>query len=164
MNPEVRAELQKIYDKIPKIDCQGLCTRYCSVIGGTKAEFHNMEQAGGEKPRCTNNLVCNFLKNNKCSIYRERPYVCRLYGSSPDILCKFGCVPDRVLTKEESYKIALEIHNLLDENNFLRIVWNASNDQVIADMAINAGTDFITMRDEVEKMHRELGIEEYEQY
>lgn len=49
---------------------------------------------------------CNYLKNNSCSIYRRRPFICRNYPmaryfSKPNILP--GCGYNIILNKKKDY-------------------------------------------------------------
>ncbi len=35
-------------------------------------------------------MICPFLKNDRCIIYKARPIVCRLQGNIPDLPCIFN--------------------------------------------------------------------------
>jgi Fe-S-cluster containining protein len=37
----------------------------------------------------TNNALCIFLLNNRCSIYSDRPTVCKVYGIEPRLPCPY---------------------------------------------------------------------------
>ena len=45
--------------------------------------------------------VCSHLKDGKCSVYENRPFVCRIYGTSVLFKCE-DCVPERFLGEEET--------------------------------------------------------------
>lgn len=54
----------------------------------------------------TEDLKCIFLnKENKCSIYEDRPEVCRLYGTRPNLQCPYVHMDGRLRTKRESRMI-----------------------------------------------------------
>jgi Fe-S-cluster containining protein len=53
--------------------------------------------------------TCPYLnqesKEGGCTIYPVRPLICRLYGTSPDHLCKMGVRPLRLLQEDEEADI-----------------------------------------------------------
>jgi len=50
------------------------------------------------------NGICNHLKDGRCSIYDNRPFICRIYGTSEILKCD-DCIPERFLTKEETTEL-----------------------------------------------------------
>lgn len=44
---------------------------------------------------------CGHLRGGICTVYENRPFVCRLYGASELLICE-DCTPDRYLTAEET--------------------------------------------------------------
>lgn len=57
---------------------------------------------------------CNHLVNGKCSIYKQRPFVCRIYGSSETLSCE-DCKAERYLSKEETEKLMHEYVSIKKE-------------------------------------------------
>lgn len=88
--------IKKVYRDIPSIRCKGLCHHQCTVIGYTEVERRMMTAAGGKAPSFdTDRMRCNYLtEDNRCSIYNARPFVCRIYGVSKDLVCPHGCKPN----------------------------------------------------------------------
>lgn len=41
----------------------------------------------------------------KCTVYTVRPFICRLWGTTPTLRCPEGCEPERWLTREEARDI-----------------------------------------------------------
>ena len=37
--------------------------------------------------------TCAYVSDQGCTIYPVRPFTCRLYGASPNYLCKIGARP-----------------------------------------------------------------------
>jgi Fe-S-cluster containining protein len=113
-------KLDKIYGKIPEIDCKGLCHHSCTLIPVAKAESQRARDRLGCSPykptadeiqRAIDNKsvpTCRALKDMKCSIYTIRPAICRLYGVAEGLECQFGCKPKATLTKEEAYNLIRE--------------------------------------------------------
>ena len=87
-------ELQAIYDRLPVVVCQGKCQDACGPIACSDGERRRMERRAG-KPLVFHpeTLSCGYLVDGRCSVYRERPFVCRIYGASTKLACPFGCRP-----------------------------------------------------------------------
>lgn len=95
--------LDEIYERIPKIACQGKCFQYCGPIAMGQMEADRMEAATGERPRFkVYDGTCGYLRAQRCSAYEHRPLICRLWGVVEDLRCPFGCSADRILSKEEA--------------------------------------------------------------
>lgn len=110
-------KLDKIYRKLPKLHCKGLCEKSCSFIKVGELERKRITQVKGSDPFISNEKFietlintppdewkCSLLVNGKCSIYPIRPLICRLFGMVKKMACPFGCVPERWLTDEEAKK------------------------------------------------------------
>lgn len=102
MKVDRRAEaMEKLYAELPSIDCQELCGDCCSFIGMTRMEQGRITQIGGPVINIWD-IPCPALSfTGRCTVYARRPLICRLYGVVEDLLCPYGCTPERVLTREE---------------------------------------------------------------
>lgn len=101
-------KLQKIYDELPDIDCKGHCHTSCGPIAYGPSEERNIEDEHGQKglPSPEFELTCNQLDSDKrCSIYNERPLLCRLYGLTKKLRCDYGCKPDEWLSERKARKL-----------------------------------------------------------
>lgn len=111
-------KLDKIYKKLPKLNCKGLCTESCSLIKVGELERNRITRLTGNDPFIKDRDILQFVKNNppskwtcsllkagKCTIYHVRPLICRLFGLVEKMRCPFGCVPDRWLTDKEAKKM-----------------------------------------------------------
>lgn len=114
-------KLDKIYKKLPKLNCKGLCTQSCSLIKIGKLERARIEKVVGYDAFIKDenfletvmsmkqeDWACSLLKEGKCSIYRIRPLICRLFGLVKKMACPFGCVPSRWLSDEEGRKFLIK--------------------------------------------------------
>ena len=110
------AALAKLYESLPRVECRGLCHDSCGPIGMTTIEQAQMEDAHGgplpphmPAPDAIQAIRCPLLTADKrCSIYRARPLICRLWGVVDDDLmrCPHGCRPvPRYLTNHETQAI-----------------------------------------------------------
>lgn len=112
--------LSAIYDKLPTMECKGLCDNYCGPVGVSPRELTAMRRAskkrlrtvtlesGGVMLKPVKRLRCQCLRKGRCSIYKDRPLLCRIFGMAEGLLCPHGCQPSRVLSH-------VEVSALLDQ-------------------------------------------------
>jgi uncharacterized protein len=116
-------KLEKLYSKIPGIECKGLCHESCTIVPAAKIEIQRAKtKMGGKNPfnplsaitvlKDQKIPICSALKDKRCSIYNARPAICRLYGVAEGLECPFGCVSKGKITKKESYDLIREIEAL----------------------------------------------------
>jgi Fe-S-cluster containining protein len=55
---------------------------------------------------------CPLLRHNRCTIYEQRPFICRIYGVAEGIRCPHGCEPERVLSQAEAATLLNEMEEL----------------------------------------------------
>ena len=91
MNPA----LAKIYAKLPRLMCKGLCTDTCKVARVIPAEGEYLMEKYGRIPLPTSNMYnCSELtEDRRCGIYEDRPLICRLWGMTRSMRCPHGCIP-----------------------------------------------------------------------
>ncbi len=132
------AELQKIYDSLPKIQCKGLCWEYCGPVNATQTERMNistlqtrknlpyvklrpnLEQIYEIAMHVTNQKsadeigMCPYLIEHRCQVYEARPIICRLFGLTQGerVDCTFGCKPERYLTSQEINAIIKAVEDI----------------------------------------------------
>jgi Fe-S-cluster containining protein len=94
---ETKKRLNKIYDQIPEMDCNG-CGGCCGPIKWFASEDfvikdymkqNNIEYIKwGIRDFIKNNFKCPYLtKDKKCKIYPVRPIICRLQGHTEKLPC-----------------------------------------------------------------------------
>lgn len=119
------ASLQSLLNKIPNSNCEGKCQESCGPIIVSRIENRSIEKYCKENktkfkafPTKLNPLellkhiqdpssctLCHYLKNNKCSIYKVRPAICRMWGTVKEMPCEWGCKPDKIMSTQESFEI-----------------------------------------------------------
>lgn len=98
----VAAEFAKIYDEIPQIDCKGLCGDVCGPIDMHPWERRQIRRAGVKLPphrqqreeqRANGgHYTCPALSaEERCTVYDDRPTICRLWGVMDALRCPYGC-------------------------------------------------------------------------
>ena len=104
--------LNEAYAQLPSIECKGLCHESCSFIPLRQIEEDNIAKATGSHPITDTSIKpitmlknvnesCPYLQLQRCTIYEQRPLICRVFGVSEDLLCRHGCKPTRVMSREE---------------------------------------------------------------
>jgi Fe-S-cluster containining protein len=113
MNDRTR-RLLDIYASLPTIDCQGKCYDSCGPTGMGGIEAARVVAARGGRPIGhvqPAGVICPLLtKDNRCSVYKVRPLLCRLWGIVENLPCVYGCKPEpRYLTTVEGYELMREV-------------------------------------------------------
>lgn len=106
-NPRrIEAKLQALYDQVPATECSGACHGACCFVPVSNHEKARMEQLTGKKfetvdahevdpvqrfgpdNRPLARYRCSMLtEDGRCSVYEDRPMVCRLFGAAEGIEC-----------------------------------------------------------------------------
>ena len=126
----IHEQIRKIYDQIPDVHCKGLCHKECTIIPMSRAERVDILATGSQMPRDIDKTnvcsalagtlehipVCSALTADKrCSIYENRPMVCRLYGTDKRIQCPHGCKPNVWLPRDR-VNMLLDKMDAIDPN------------------------------------------------
>jgi len=117
-------DIEDLYELIPEFICSESCYECCKNFGvpsRTKLEDERLKkflEDNGMQPGEACGQTCPYLDETLpeggCSIYPVRPLICRLYGTSPNYLCKMGIRPVRPLGEDEEE----EIFHLYQKNFF----------------------------------------------
>lgn len=90
--------LQALYAQVPDIPaCRGLCSDSCGPIALTTAihEVERIERVSSRELSCGAGASCSMLTaDRRCSVYEDRPMICRLWGAVENMKCPYGCVPE----------------------------------------------------------------------
>ena len=117
-------DIEDIYELIPDLMCAKGCYACCKNFGvpsRTEVEDKRIKEflqqhsrPLGEAQGKTCPYLDEDLSEGGCSIYPVRPLICRLYGTSPNYLCKMGVTPVRLLQEDEEE----DIFHLYQKNFF----------------------------------------------
>lgn len=92
--------LERIYRAVPAVDCRGLCADACGPIEMSTAERARIADRGVRIPPAGEALTaiaegadasCPALADDRCTVYEDRPLVCRLWGAVQSMPCPHGC-------------------------------------------------------------------------
>lgn len=89
--------LDAIYAQLPAMHCRGKCQDSCGSIGVTASEQERIEERHGILlPRAAAfDDHCPALGQfGTCSVYADRPFVCRIWGLVESMACPWGCMPE----------------------------------------------------------------------
>jgi len=127
MNEQQKKQLKEIYAKIPKINCKGLCTDFCGAIGMEVGEAEAMTVQAGFEPTISDDLVCGYLKEGRCSVYENRPAICRLFGVAEKLTCPHGCEFEKIISIETVFMILQLVRNVAGDGE--HVAFNCSPEQ-----------------------------------
>jgi len=109
-----RLALHDVYERVPSLACRGLCVESCGPIAMSNAEDARLRELGVTIPSMVataaamangEEYFCPALVDGRCSVYEDRPTICRLWGATESMPCPHGCRPDVPLTQEESHEL-----------------------------------------------------------
>lgn len=112
--------IEAIYARIPDVECKGLCQSACGPIGMTRKEFETIKEKVGDRVEgipsgrqmfiVGKDLTCPLLNpDGKCSVYAQRPAICRLYGAIELMRCPHGCKPKKFLRDSQGRQILKDV-------------------------------------------------------
>lgn len=86
--------LKQLFKAVPDVECKGLCAKVCGPIAMSAAEEALILAKHGVVPEVSPvDHACSALRDGRCSIYEDRPLVCRVYGAVRELRCPYGCAP-----------------------------------------------------------------------
>lgn len=78
-------------ERIPAFTCKPGCHDCCGPVAASSWE---VEQMGPPPPKKrAQELECAFLGPDGCTVYAERPLLCRVFGTVPRLPCPHGQRP-----------------------------------------------------------------------
>lgn len=94
-NPEIIARLR---EKIPSFECVPGCHDCCGPVTTSSEEMSRLpRKTEAEQEAALNEFNCVHLGPKGCTVYSERPLICRLFGTTPKMACPHGRRPDQMI-------------------------------------------------------------------
>lgn len=95
-NPRAQdRQLDELYARLPKLECQGHCHDSCGPIDMSVRERARIVERARKPITCGPGAGCSMLTaDRRCSVYDIRPMICRLWGLVEGLRCPYGCRPD----------------------------------------------------------------------
>ncbi|MET7334272.1 YkgJ family cysteine cluster protein [Nonomuraea sp. NPDC005650] len=100
---DIDARLAELYAQVPQPSCKGLCADSCGPIDMHPRERQRIRARGVTIPHHDDavdqldrdgDYVCPALKDNRCTVYEDRPFICRAWGAVEAMACEHGCRPE----------------------------------------------------------------------
>lgn len=91
--------LDALYASLPSMQCLGRCQDACGSVAMSRVEQQRIADRHGQALP----LAAAFGKGHcpalgevwgTCTVYPDRPMVCRLWGLVESMQCPWGCVPE----------------------------------------------------------------------
>lgn len=107
--------IEQLYKKIPGFRCKEGCTDCCGPVPFSKSEWDKVTDK--RKPSILHPLTCPYSFHGKCDIYEQRPFMCRIFGTSidPKLRCPHGCGPEKLFTKKQATRLTVRYIELKEE-------------------------------------------------
>lgn len=109
------AKLAQLYAQIPAIGCKGLCHDTCvEQIDMSDTERGQLARKGVTIPPVPPGALhglagptgCPALTaDHRCSVYEDRPLICRIWGVAESLPCPHGCHAERIMPDDEAFTL-----------------------------------------------------------
>jgi len=102
--------LDELYKQIPSMKCKEGCTDCCGQVPFSDEEWSRIKDK-----RESDSMKCVYSLNGGCSIYENRPFVCRIFGTTkdiPELECPHSCKPIFPLPAERGEGLTLQYFGL----------------------------------------------------
>lgn len=114
-----RRKLAALYAQIPTFECVPGCHDCCGPVTATREELKaapklmSLEQLS-EHLTLESCLDCPYVTPSGCGIYDDRPFLCRIFGTVPEMKCPHGRGPDRMLSTDKGYELRAKYRSLFE--------------------------------------------------
>lgn len=89
----MKQSLAVLMRQLPPMRCDAGCTDCGGPALATEKEIRALRDYIDEqdiRPVRHAGLLCPFFQGGRCAVYPVRPWVCRRFGHSPDLVCSHG--------------------------------------------------------------------------
>lgn len=109
MTPNHR-KVEELRQRIPSFTCIVGCHDCCGPVTASSEEVARMPiKTEAQHNAALSEFNCPYLGKHGCEVYADRPLICRLFGTTPRLLCPNGQRPVYMIdTRTEQ-----EIHEFL---------------------------------------------------
>jgi len=107
-----KSSLKKLYSKIPSFECIEGCTDCCGPVPLTKLEAKRLNVDSNLTPTKLGSCDCVYASEKGCTVYENRPYMCRLFGATEDLKCPHGKKPTKLLSSDSTNRLTNDYRKL----------------------------------------------------
>jgi len=102
--------IDELRKRIPRFTCIVGCHDCCGPVTASSEEVARLPvKSDVEHVAALADWNCPHLGAHGCTVYSERPLICRLFGTTPRLLCPNGQRPVYMIDSESEH----EIHHFL---------------------------------------------------
>jgi len=88
-------------ERIPSFECVPGCHDCCGPVTTSSEEMSRLPLINdAEHEAALDDFRCVHLSSDGCSVYAERPLICRLFGTTPHMPCPKGRRPESMIDPE----------------------------------------------------------------
>lgn len=110
-------KLEELRARIPSFRCIVGCHDCCGPVTASSEEMARLPvKTEAEHEAALAELSCPHLGEHGCEVYSERPLICRLFGTTPSLLCPNGMRPVYMIdrrTEEEIHQFLASTRQVL---------------------------------------------------
>ncbi|WP_157315054.1 YkgJ family cysteine cluster protein [Chitinibacter sp. GC72] len=114
---EQRDQIRALRASIPAFDCIPGCHDCCGPVLASSEEVSRLpRKTAAQREQALADYNCVHLGENGCTVYSERPLICRLFGTTPRLPCPHGRAPAVMVAPQIDRQIArflIEIRQVL---------------------------------------------------
>ncbi|MDX2321238.1 MAG: YkgJ family cysteine cluster protein [Moritella sp.] len=97
-------------ERIPTFECVEGCHDCCGPVTTSAEEMSRLPyKTDAEHDAALNEWNCVHLGPKGCKVYEERPLICRLFGTTPNMACPNSCRPKEMINP----KVESQIHHYI---------------------------------------------------
>ena len=116
MTPNNR-KIDELRQRVPTFTCIVGCHDCCGPVTASSEEMARLPaRTEAEHTDALAKLSCPHLGQDGCMVYAERPLICRLFGTTPRLLCPNGKRPVYMIdtqTEQEIYQFLAHTRQVL---------------------------------------------------
>lgn len=84
--------------RIPAFACVSGCHDCCGPVTASSTEMARLpRRSRAARDAALEALSCPHLGAQGCTVYDQRPLICRLFGTTPSLPCPRGAKPERMI-------------------------------------------------------------------
>ncbi|MFZ6872642.1 YkgJ family cysteine cluster protein [Undibacterium sp. Di27W] len=92
--------------RIPSFECVPGCHDCCGPVTTSSFEIAELPvKSDAQHEAALAELSCPYLAEKGCEVYDDRPIICRLFGTTPRLLCPHGKRPEELIDAELDMEI-----------------------------------------------------------
>lgn len=90
--------IARLREQIPTFECVEGCHDCCGPVTTSSDEMARLPvKSDAEHDAALKEFNCVHLGKHGCEVYNERPLICRLFGTTPNMPCPNGRRPEKMV-------------------------------------------------------------------